>query len=447
MTNLRTSRPPSDFPETLQMQDARSATVPVVVLGATIGGLAAAVAIRSRTGRAVCVLDVQGEEVKQGEKIESDTVCALSVRCMDALRAINSDLYRSVMSNTEVSNSFPAAACSMKMDGPMHISCSTLRQILAAHLTTGHGGSSFFWRSCSVQHVSVVGKQEKADGESGGLVSLSFENGVVIEAGLVVVATDSVSVSDLLDNHPLQAHRNSFSTDCGGQQGEWRLSCGSRRPSDLEVALLTEAERRVMSVVASATPSTITGGESPATDVSPLMEGKNETLCEETLSSRSAVSVSSFSNGSRKGSVLFLNCLKLREADASWTFMDGRIVLTAAAAHPWASSLADGLELDLEDAAQLGCSLFDWKFQLRESSDRFEAIRQRRLATVITSPRVARSWISDFPEIPCGTSTVTSHADYSSLDEEQTFLPTRDAYAELLPVGGIAYEVQEAKVY
>lgn len=60
---------------------------------------------------------------------------------------------------------------------------------------------------------------------------------------------------------------------------------------------------------------------------------------------------------------------------------------------------------------------------------------------------VARSWISDFPEIPCGTSTVTSHADYSSLDEEQTFLPTRDAYAELLPVGGIAYEVQEAKVY
>lgn len=42
---------------------------------------------------------------------------------------------------------------------------------------------------------------------------------------------------------------------------------------------------------------------------------------------------------------------------------------------------------DLEDAAQLGCSLFDWKFQLRESSDRFEAIRQRRLATVITSPR------------------------------------------------------------
>lgn len=33
----------------------------------------------------------------------------------------------------------------------------------------------------------------------------------------------------------------------------------------------------------------------------------------------------------------------------------------------------------LEDAAQLGCSLFDWRFQVGTAARRFEQIRLRRL--------------------------------------------------------------------
>lgn len=42
---------------------------------------------------------------------------------------------------------------------------------------------------------------------------------------------------------------------------------------------------------------------------------------------------------------------------------------------------------DLEDAAQLGCSLLDWKFEVKMASDRFQAIRKRRLATALISPK------------------------------------------------------------
>lgn len=42
---------------------------------------------------------------------------------------------------------------------------------------------------------------------------------------------------------------------------------------------------------------------------------------------------------------------------------------------------------DLEDAAQLGCSLYDWKFAERLASDRFQAVRKRRLASFLASPR------------------------------------------------------------
>ena len=449
MANIKTGRASarihSDATESIESEalfEAKSASVPVVVIGASIGGLAAAVAIRSRTGRAVCVLDVKREEVTSREQ-EEEMSYILSARCLDAVRAINADLYRTVLMSVEDDACAGGASKSSSVYLNSRLTSSHLRDILSSHLTGGHGGSSFLWRSSPIRSISFTSRTDEDEGrEEGRPVLVTLKDGVVIKAELVVVATDTVPFQELLREPSSQEGKDSLPE--GLTPPEVWASKSSRRPSDLEVALLNEGERRVLSFMASLSPSTPVTTHASETEPATMLAGQHPGMIDEAHSSSSVDSMAAVLAGLKISSSL-RSCKIPKGADAPWSFREGHVVLIGAAAHPWASSRFDGLELDLADAAQLGCSLFDWKFQVRMASDRFQAIRKRRLAAVLTSPRMTRGWSIESPEAIGDTSTAASPTVL--MDDDQTFVPTRDAYAELLPAGGLAYEVQEAEVF
>lgn len=194
-------RGPSDALGMKQTVEAKDASVPAVVLGANIGGLAAAVAIRSRTGRAVCVLDIGGEEEREQES-RSETSYLLSARCLDAVRAINVDLHRTILaSKADEAAVARYTTTRTNFDMTARLSSPLLRGILISYLTNGSGGSSFIWHSSPLKRVSFLPKEEKDEGtkrERG--VVLVFENGIVIKADLVVVATQDVPLMGLVED-------------------------------------------------------------------------------------------------------------------------------------------------------------------------------------------------------------------------------------------------------
>lgn len=59
---------------------------------------------------------------------------------------------------------------------------------------------------------------------------------------------------------------------------------------------------------------------------------------------------------------------------------------------------------------------------------------------------VAKAWSMDSSRSSSEVSTAAVSPE-SRLEEDQMFVPTRDAYAELLPAVGLGYEVQEIEFY
>ncbi|KAL8455220.1 hypothetical protein Emag_000965 [Eimeria magna] len=410
-----------------QMEEAKQAYVPVVVLGATVGGLAAAVAIRSRTGRAVCVIDIVGRETAAEREGEKEKVSVLSARSLDALRAINAELHRTVLSSAKGACSSPTSLM-CGFDAPLRLSSPALRDALTDHLTTGAGGMSSVWRSSPLKGITRLAREENdEEAEGSHEVAIVFENGVVIRAGLVVVA---------MENFPFLAHtehpmcvQGVATLPEGATDGLWLVRSDSESETP-EVALLSETQKQAVTFIASSPSSARTQcPESPRQECLAVVGKKIETLQDNNTCEPNAALLSAVLEEIKKTPAIFRSHSTLKTPDSSWTFWGGSLILTGAAAHPWASALGDGLELELEDAAQLGCSLYDWKFALRLASDRFETIRKRRLSSFPSSPRTAVSPESAF------------------LDDDQMFLPTRDAYASLLPAAGLGYEVQEVELF
>lgn len=183
-----------EVPRGKQMGDARQASVPVVVLGATLGGLAAAVAIRSRTGRAVCVVDVDGRETdaKGGLEEERETPCVFSPRGLDAIRAINPKLHRAVLAGIAEEAGAVAESATSSTESPLRLSSSVLRELLISHLTVGAGGASFLWCSSPLKHITFTPAAEGKEGTEGSRnIVIVFQDGVVMKADVVVVATGS----------------------------------------------------------------------------------------------------------------------------------------------------------------------------------------------------------------------------------------------------------------
>lgn len=425
----------------LQMEDARDAKVPVVVLGATIGGLATALAIRSRTGRAVCVIDVDG---KDSEEQTSSISCLLSARSLDAMRAINTDLHRAVLhriSKENVATPPLDAATEWASTGPLRVSFSSLRNVLIDYLTAGAGGRSWLWRSKAVKQICVDSPTDAT--KTLKKTNIHFADNVVLKTDLVVVANADFPVAgcwreqaeDLLcvEGAAPLPHKVS--------DGVWTF----RNSKGLHVSLLTDAEKQSVFFVASSPVAALNlcaenlhpGAAAVACRIVEVLQTEDPTAASDTtLLSTVFDAIKATPN-----CVSSSRCVN--SSESSWSFWGGRLVLTGAAAHPWDAPLADSLELALEDAAQLGCSLFDWKFTLRLASDRFQSIRKRRLASLLSVPKVAKSSFSDSCDAPCGTSTAAVSPD--SKNEDQMFVPTRDAYAELLPAAGVGYEVEEAE--
>lgn len=422
---------PSEAPGMRQIVDAKNASVPVVVLGANIGGLAAAVAIRSRTGRAVCVLDIEGEQEREQES-GNDTSYFLSARCMDAVRAINADLHRAFLASM-ADEATAARGTVSRPDLTARLSSSLLRDLLTTYLTKGCGGSSFIWRSSSVKRISFLSNKEKVEGtRKDRCVVIVFENGTVIKADLVVVAAEVLPLAGLTDEVSCEE-----SLAEGTGKGVWPLNGNKGFTAvDFERALASPSSVPPPAVLCPESPRP----EAAAEKKTGTVQDENSLLTVPTLLSTELGKVGKNGSCARSGGST------PTVADSPWSFWNGRVILTGPAAHPWASSLDEGLEFDVEDAAQLGCSLFDWKFEMRMASDRFQAIRKRRLATLPTSPKLPKSWTSDSPADAVGeASTAASPSAFN--EEVQAFVPTRDAYAELLPAGGLGYEVQHAEIY
>lgn len=445
------STDPSESPEgkrqqvllpDLQVEKARDAKVPVVVLGATIGGLATALAIRSRTGRAVCVIDIEG---KDSEPQASSMFCLLSARSLDAMRAINTDLHRAVIDiiskETATTPSF-AAATEWAYTGPLRISCLSLKNLLVDHLTAGAGGRSWLWCSNAVKHICVESPPEDAS-KMFKKTNIHFADNVILKTDLVVVANSDFPVvggwreqaDDLLcveGAAPLPHKVN---------DGFWTF----RNSNGLRLSLLTEAEKPSVFFVASSPVGALKFcPENPHPEAAAIACRIVEALLTENPASASDNALLSAVFDAIEATPNCVTTSRGINSEASWSFWGGRLVLTGAAAHPWDAPLADSLELALEDAAQLGCSLFDWKFTFRLASDRFQSIRKRRLASLLSVPKVAKSSLSDSSDVPCGTSTAAVSPDLKT--EDQMFVPTRDAYAELLPSAGVGYEVEEAEI-
>lgn len=179
---------PSEVSKGGEIAQAKDATVPVVVLGATIGGLAAAVAIRSRTGRAVCVIDIDRKENEAERDREEEMFCVLSARSLDAVRAINADLHKALLASIAEEAEADPAVC--MFDLPLRLSASHLREILVEHLTTGPGGASFVWRSSPLKHIKMLSQDDEEKSQAPHSAVILFENGTIVKAGLVVVATE-----------------------------------------------------------------------------------------------------------------------------------------------------------------------------------------------------------------------------------------------------------------
>ncbi|KAL8273685.1 hypothetical protein Esti_002397 [Eimeria stiedai] len=410
-----------------QMGEAKQANVPVVVLGATVGGLAAAVAIRSRTGRAVCVIDIDGRETGAEMEGEKEKVSVLSARSLDALRAINAELHKTILSSAKGECSSPTST-TCGFDTPLRLSSPILREALIDHLTAGAGGASSIWRSSALKGITLLARGETDEAaEASHEVAVVFDNGVVIRAGLVVVA---------MENFPFLAHTKDpmcvegvATLPEGATDGLW-LVRGDSDSESPEVALISETQKQAVTFIASSPSSARTQcPDSPRQECVAVVGKKMETLQDDNNCEPNAALLSAVLEKIKKTPAIFRSHSILKTPDSSWTFWGGSLILTGAAAHPWASALGDALELELEDAAQLGCSLYDWKFALRLASDRFETIRKRRLSSFPSSPRTAVSPESTF------------------VDEDQMFVPTRDAYAALLPAVGLGYEVQEVELF
>ncbi|KAL8430554.1 hypothetical protein Efla_000499 [Eimeria flavescens] len=411
-----------------QMGRSKQAYVPVVVLGATVGGLAAAVAIRSRTGRAVCVIDVDGKESEAKLEGKKNKLSVLSARSLDALRAINADLHRSVLASAAGDGS-SANSPVYDFDVPLRLPSPLLREILVDHLTAGVGGSSSIWRSSGLKGMTLLAREEDEEAAEGAQeVLIAFEDGVTIKGALVIVATDKFPFLPQTEN-PMCVE-GVTSLPKGVSDGLW-LVRGDSDSQSPGVALLSETQKQAVTFMASSPSSGFACIAAAAeTTFVPPASGKHILLCwfQTELITQNAALLSAVMEEVRKTPAIFKCHSTLQGPESSWTFWGGSLILTGAAAHPWASSCGEGLELDLEDAAQLACSLYDWKFALRLASDRFEAIRKRRLSSFPSSPRTTAS-----PE--------------SFSQEDQMFVPTRDAYAALLPAVELGYEVQEAGLY
>lgn len=430
------------------LAEARQANVPVVVLGATIGGLATAVAIRSRTGRAVCVIDMGGSESEENER-ERNLHCVLSARSLDAVRAINADLHRALLTaiaEETAAGVAPEAArgpAKCLFDLPLSLPSALLRELLLFHLTAGAGGSSCLWRSSRIQHIACFSSPEnKEENEGGNGVVLVFENGVVIKAGLVVVATDVFPF--LAQTEDRMFVEGVVPLPDGVGAGLWFLR-GAADPQRVDVALLSETEKQTVTFVASSPHcAAAICSQSPGPNAAAVSE--KQTTPREENKTQNATLLSAVLEEIKKTPASVRSKSIPKDLDSSWRFWGGRLILTGPAAHPWVSSIYNSLELDLEDAAQLGCSLYDWKFALRMASDRFQVIRKRRIASIIENPRLAKGSIPASPEAHSGRSTVATTPE-AFLEEDETFVPRRDAYAELLPAVRLGYEVQEAELY
>lgn len=430
------------------LAEARQANVPVVVLGATIGGLATAVAIRSRTGRAVCVIDMGGSESEKNGK-EKNSYCVLSARSLDAVRAINADLHRALLTSIAEETAAgvaPKAAggpAECLFDLPLRLSSALLRELLLFHLTAGAGGSSCLWRSSRIQHIACFSTPENEEGNEGGNgVVIVFENGVVIKAGLVVVAAEIFPLLTKTEDRMFVEGVVPLPNGVGA--GLWFLR-GAEDPKGVEVALLSETEKQTVTFVASSPYcAAAICPQSPGLNAATVSE--KQITPQEENETQSAALLSAVLEEIKKTPASVRSKSIPKDLDSSWRFWGGRLILTGTAAHPWVSSIYNGLELDLEDAAQLGCSLYDWKFALRMASDRFQVIRKRRIASIIENPRLAKGSSPASPEGISGRSTVATTPE-AFQEEDETFVPRRDAYAELLPAVRLGYEVQEAELY
>ncbi|KAL8445331.1 hypothetical protein Emed_005673 [Eimeria media] len=358
---------------------------------------------------------------------EKEKVSVLSARSLDALRAINAELHRTVLSNAKGASASPASPI-CGFDTPLRLSSPILREALVDHLTTGAGGTSSIWRSSPLKGITLLAREENEEEAEGTHdVAIVFENGVVVRAGLLVVA---------MENFPFLAHTEHpmcvegvATLPEGVTDGLWFVRGDSDSESP-EVALISETQKQAVTFIASSPSSARTQcPDSPRQECVAVVGKKMETLQDDSTCEPNAALLSAVLEEIKKTPATFRSHSTLMTPDSSWTFWGGSLILTGAAAHPWASAVGDGLELELEDAAQLGCSLYDWKFALRLASDRFETIRKRRLSSFPLSPRTAVSPESTF------------------LDEDQMFVPTRDAYAALLPAAGLGYEVQEVELY
>ncbi|KAL8429623.1 hypothetical protein ACSSS7_006462 [Eimeria intestinalis] len=269
---------PSVLSEDLERQlgEAKQAFVPVVVLGATVGGLAAAVAIRTRTGRAVCVIDIDGRETEAGMEAEKGKVSVLSARSLDALRAINADLHKTVLSGAKGARSSPTSPM-CGFDTPLHLSSPSLREALIDHLIAGAGGASSIWRSSPLKGITLLAREEDHEETEGSHeVAIVFENGVIIRAGLVVVA---------MENFPFLAHSENpmcvegvTTLPKGVTDGLWLLR-GDSDSEISEVALISETRKQAVTFIASSSSSARTQcPDSPRQECVAVVGKKMETL-------------------------------------------------------------------------------------------------------------------------------------------------------------------------
>ena len=121
---------------------------------------------------------------------------------MDALRAINSELYRAVIAATRANESSilsPFSPCSLTGESPMRLPAAALKQLLLEHLTRASGGGiSYLWGCRQLQQIWGEEQQQPNANNEEQKLFLGFEGGVVIQTNLLVVALNDFGVTHLL---------------------------------------------------------------------------------------------------------------------------------------------------------------------------------------------------------------------------------------------------------